>query len=382
MKKMFTQSGLNLVAKLTLLTVIYFSSIFAAMFGQCSISGVGSINGNVNYGDPINWANPNRVMVSDDLYARAKLDSGETTKYLMVADFGFALAPGATILGIDVQVEVKHDLLADAADASIVLMKGGVAASADRAGTGYYDDKDWINTYGSSTDMWGTTWTAADINSAGFGVLFSVTRNSGPTALYVYVDQILVTVYYTGGSCILPIKLKEIEAHRTTEKTVDVNWTTTSEIDNDFFSIERSVDGRNFASIGTLQGEGNSSNQNSYHFQDPNSLSSTAYYRLMQVDQNGEFAYSEIVSVDAWKTGALAMIIYPNPAQDVIHLAAETDNGIVRIFDLGGSVVLEKQLGKINYENSSLDVATLPNGMYILELQDGPLKSAQKLVLQ
>lgn len=381
MEKTFTNNQLNLVAILAVVSVFLLSTMSNLLLAQCSVIGTGNINGNVNFGAPINWANPNRVTTSDDLYARARLDAGDTTKYLMVADFGFALAPGAVILGIDVQVEIKHELLADGADASIVLMKGGTAVGADRVGTGIYEDKDRINTYGSSTDMWGTTWTAADINDAGFGVLFSATRNSGPNDLYIYIDQILVTVYFTGGSCILPISLADFEAHRADDNSVAVNWVTTSETNNDYFSIERSSDGVNFSGISTISGNGSSSNFNSYNYNDDQPLASVSYYRLMQVDQDGQFSYSETVAVDGIED-SFGFDLWPNPASSQVTLAAKTEDATVQIMDLTGKVVLEKHLGKLSDSNNTIDVTGFGRGMYILAIRDGISKKSRKLILK
>ena len=348
---MFTQNSLNLVARIAFVFIATSILVVGGLFAQCSVTGFGNINGNVNYGDPINWANPNRVTISDDLYARAKMDAGETSKYLMVADFGFALAPGATILGIEVKVEVKQDNLADAADASIRLMKTGTATGADRAGTGIYEDKDTTNTYGSSVDLWGTTWTAADINDPGFGVLVSVTRNSGPTALYVYIDRILVTVYYNDGGCILPVELVAFDGTRNSSNDVSLTWITATETENSYFSIERSLDAVNFASIGTVASAGDGSLKNNYAFNDVNAIPNTLYYRLRQVDQNGSFSYSKTIAVAADQLSDLNIVLWPNPAGNQIHLSGQAENATLRIIDMSGRLVIENKLGDFIMEN-------------------------------
>jgi hypothetical protein len=378
MKKTFTQIGLNLVAKLSLITTIVWMMSVGFIQAQCSISGVGSINGNVNYGDPINWANPNRVTLSDDLYARAKLNPDDTTKYLMVADFGFVLNPGAVIQGIEVKVEVKEDFDCNAADASIRLMKGGVATGSDYAGTGIYETKDTTNFYGGAYDLWGTTWTPTDINSAGFGVLFSVTRSGGPVDLYVYVDLIEVTVYYTGGSCILPIELSAFNAQRTESDDVELTWASASQAFSSDFSIERSLDGSNFSSIGMVSQTG----AGSYTFTDSQASKSRSFYRLMQIDQNGSLQYSQVVEVSPVQGNGLQMTFWPNPATDQLHIVAEAKDAKMSLLDLGGKVVMERQLGDLSTGGTTIDLSSQAKGMYLLRLQDGSKVSTEKLVLR
>ena len=112
----------------------------------------------------------------------------------------------------------------------------------------------------------------------------------------------------------LPIELVSFSA--TSEKgIVDLKWSTSAEINNDYFSIERSKDGVNFEIIDRIKGQGNSNTLTNYSYSDNNPLHGISYYRLRQTDFDGKNSTSEIVYVDISKMASLpiSMEIYPNP---------------------------------------------------------------------
>lgn len=101
---------------------------------------------------------------------------------------------------------------------------------------------------------------------------------------------------FTGTGIILPIELAELAASYN-GKNVVVEWSTASEQNNDYFTIQRTHDGRDFEDIGKVSGAGNSSTLQQYSFNDPFPYRGTSYYRIKQTDYNGEFEYSNVVSV-------------------------------------------------------------------------------------
>jgi hypothetical protein len=147
----------------------------------------------------VNWTNPDLVRTSDNQRASAGLSFfNQQSRYLKATAFGFAIPAEAVIAGIAVEIERYGSTSAMVRDNSIRLVKGGTITGANRA-----TSADWpvgsgseaYASYGGSGDLWDTTWTASDINSANFGVAVSARRASGsPTA---FIDHIRVTVYYT-----------------------------------------------------------------------------------------------------------------------------------------------------------------------------------------
>ena len=96
--------------------------------------------------------------------------------------------------------------------------------------------------------------------------------------------------------------------------TVELNWTTASEINNDYFTIERSRDGINFETVGTVNGIGNSSTIINYSWSDDSPIRGTTYYRLKQTDFNGAIEYHEVRTVSCEPTTEIS--IYPNPFEN------------------------------------------------------------------
>jgi Secretion system C-terminal sorting domain len=380
MKKLFTYNSLSLIVRFATLSTLVIVFAAANAFGQCSIVGTGTVTGNVNYGSSNNWANPNRSTISDDIYARVQLQAGETSKYLEVSDYGWVLPPAATILGIEVQIEGhQEDLIADMADASIRLMKAGVPTGTDHAGPGVYDDKDLVNTYGNSVDLWGTTWTAADIMDPGFGVLYSVTRLSGPSSYYMFVDYVEVTVYYTDGGCILPVTYKAYDVTLEANKATKINWITASEVGADHFSIERSPDGVHFAPIAHVQAQGSSDGEQAYSYTDQTTPIGTSYYRLQQVDRNGQAAFTEVRDVTRTADHQLAVSAFPNPATDYLQIEGNLAGATVQLYDIAGHLVVQQSPST---DTDRLDVSYLQAGVYLLNVTRSGAKTSQRVMIQ
>ncbi|MCX6799463.1 MAG: hypothetical protein NTW59_05210, partial [Candidatus Diapherotrites archaeon] len=151
------------------------------------------------------WPNATNAAASDDSYATATIgSSSEVTYYLQATNFGFDIPSGSTIDGSEVQVE-RHQTCVDSSppctsnvrDNRVRLVKSGTIGSTDRAATGTnWPASDATATYGGPADLWGTTWTVSNINSATTGVVLSATRTSGGDQ-NALVDNITMTVYYT-----------------------------------------------------------------------------------------------------------------------------------------------------------------------------------------
>lgn len=142
------------------------------------------------------WNFTANAAASDNAYAQAPTSGvGSTTHYLKATGFGFAIPVGAVINGIRLTVE-KRSIAARPVDNAIRIVKGGVIGATDRSDAAAWPTTDTVVTYGSSSDLWGQTWTAADINSAGFGAAISARQNvSGLDT--AGVDHITLTVFYS-----------------------------------------------------------------------------------------------------------------------------------------------------------------------------------------
>jgi cysteine-rich repeat protein len=137
------------------------------------------------------WNMTGNATVSDDLYANTSA-GGVPTNYLEATDFGFSVPGTAVIDGIEVDVE-RRSAAGTVFDAAARIVKGGVVGAADRSIAGTWSTTDTVVTYGSNSDLWGETWTAADVNSSGFGFALSVDDSLDTAG----VDLITITVYYS-----------------------------------------------------------------------------------------------------------------------------------------------------------------------------------------
>src|SRR5688572_9015909 len=133
-----------------------------------------------------NWTNPGDAGASDDTYATVSVD-GNVSDPLNCTGYGFAIPPNSTILGITVNVERRSSSLFNGGseDASMRLLKAGVATGSDLQTATDYPTTDTVEAHGGATNLWGTTWTPAEINAANFGALLTVTKPNATGAAHI-----------------------------------------------------------------------------------------------------------------------------------------------------------------------------------------------------
>lgn len=152
------------------------------------------------------WVSPNNAFASDESHASATVD-GTTSNYLRCVGYAFAIPAFATILGIEVHIERKSNRTSNGGseDAAVRLVKAGAVQAADRSTGAVYPLADAVQTHGGPLDLWGTTWTAAEVNAADFGAAFAAIKPSanGPEHI-VTVDHIAITVHYTDPPVVVP----------------------------------------------------------------------------------------------------------------------------------------------------------------------------------
>jgi hypothetical protein len=134
----------------------------------------------------------------------------------------------------------------------------------------------------------------------------------------VDVSNIATNFYYTIGTLNsttspLPIELLGFGGNCDGNEST-LKWSTATEKNNDYFTIERAIDGINYLILDTIDGAGNNLNTLNYSFIDLTPIEGISYYRLKQTDFDGKYKYSKIISVSCNKTNANSIIVYPNPA--------------------------------------------------------------------
>ena len=195
-------------------TVDWVEPISSVTVGPTS-AGAGA-DGGAGLTPAVAWANPGNVVTSNNVYATTAAMTGGYTNYLQATTFGFVIPAGSTILGIKVEIE-GSTVAVPAGEAflginHITLLKGGISVGNSLASYNpitnvwtpeFPNVTDAYVSAGSSSELWGTTWTVAEINVAGFGVQFSGRYQTGQlppgASLTPSIDHIRITIYYSGG---------------------------------------------------------------------------------------------------------------------------------------------------------------------------------------
>jgi hypothetical protein len=191
-----------------------------------------------------------------------------------------------------------------------------------------------------------------------------------------------------GDGSPLPVTWLNFDAQfNNATSNVDVSWTTASEINNDYFEVMRSVDAVNFEVVGTVDGAGNSSLVKDYTFVDANPLSGLSYYKIRQVDFNGQNESTEIRAVNN-NGGASAgtLFTYPNPliGQDLTIVYSNLDKGNweYRLVDITGKIVLaQNRTSDLNAGTFNLNLEQLPAGVYLFQLNTQSQNFTRKITI-
>lgn len=149
------------------------------------------------------------------------------------------------------------------------------------------------------------------------------------------------------------------------ERGHHLNFATATETNNAYFNIERSTDSRQWEKLTQLAGAGTTQQEQRYDFLDATPLPGLNYYRIKQVDFDGTFSYSEIVSA-RWD-GKTTVQLFPNPVTDVLQITGLPDNGqslTLEVIDVAGRRLLNQ-----NWNQGTLDVSSLPEGLYWLRIR-------------
>lgn len=179
--------------------------------------------------------------------------------------------------------------------------------------------------------------------------------------------------WLNGGNTNLPIELLSFQAVNQ-PKEVELKWQTSSELNSDFFEVQRSMDGSNFDVIGKVQAAGESETEITYGLVDRNPLKGLSYYRLRQVDLDGSFEYSQVVSVKRETPGTIS--IYPNPAKN--HLMVDlpediTTDSEIQIYNTSGQELLNMNWAAKSGKTISIPIGKLVPGTYFIKINNGEL---------
>ncbi len=230
----------------------------------------------------------------------------------------------------------------------------------------------WPGNYAWQSPLSGSS-RSISVTPSGTGTFnYSVTDGLG-----CITDQFTVNVSST-----LPVLMQHYTVDLHSDK-VSVQWTTTSEVNNRHFTIERSANTQRFEIIGIVNGAGNSNSEKAYEFIDPAPLEGISFYRLSQTNFDGIVKYYDIKRIVNRKTGNFYADAYQSGAQMITTHIYSTNMKIIqfRVFDFNGRVIKNETLW-LNAGNND-KTTRLKNGSYILEWQKENGESVkQKIIIQ
>lgn len=167
--------------------------------------------------------------------------------------------------------------------------------------------------------------------------------------------------------CGTPLPIELLSFSGVTEGDVNIlEWSTATEVNNDYFTVERSIDGIEFSELVQVDGAGTSLQVNNYTARDEDRFEGVTYYRLKQTDMDGQFDYSNIIALDNRELADIT--VFPSPAEDMITVSLVKKPSAamdVTVRNAVGKVVLVTEISK---KVETLDVSDLPGGMYFISM--------------
>ncbi len=211
------------------------------------------------------------------------------------------------------------------------------------------------------------------ITNFAFNVPIDVSFAGTKKNFYVRIldDWSLTTVRVVDfpGIIALPVTLLEFTA-QTQQNIVITKWSTSQELNSDYFEVEHSIDGINFKKIGKVNAAGNSSTLKAYSLPDNDPVTGANYYRLKQFDKNGYFEYSPIVKI-LFNGVKGTIVVYPNPVFDILNITVpqtlQNDKAVLQLFDIRGSLLLQKT---ITDKRTEILMGSFAAGNYSLLIRD------------
>ena len=213
--------------------------------------------------------------------------------------------------------------------------------------------------------------------------------NQGGTGSGTPVGSILSTINFTdfsdfvlangiGGTNPFPVELISFTAS-VRNNSVLLIWETATEVNNYGFEVERSANSENWTKIGFLNGHGNSNSPKEYSFEDAKLINNSYQYRLKQIDNDGTFTYSNIVSVvvDQMPGGFALHQNYPNPfnpSTKISWLSPVSSWNTLKVYDILGNEVatLVNEFREAGYYEIEFSGSQLTSGVYIYKIQIYP----------
>ncbi|MEM6771953.1 MAG: T9SS type A sorting domain-containing protein, partial [Bacteroidota bacterium] len=176
------------------------------------------------------------------------------------------------------------------------------------------------------------------------------------------------------GGNFLPVEFSALSAE-SVKQNVMVKWSTASESGNEGFEVQHSISGQLFRSIGMVAAAPDGANGSDYSFEHEQAPLGQNFYRLKQMDLDGGFSYSGVVTTMV-EASEEPLSVYPNPANDAVFVSAK-ESGQLEIRDAQGRIVNQVAT---NGERQRIDLNGLNPGLYFITLNNGSTVTSQRFI--
>lgn len=169
----------------------------------------------------------------------------------------------------------------------------------------------------------------------------------------------------------LPVELILFEGEKISENVNELTWSTATETNNAYFEVQRMESNGTFTLLDKVNGAGNSNSIINYRFLDNDAPAGSTYYRLKQVDKDGQYNYSATIVVGDIPELAEVISTYPSPANDHLTIKLNSDGTNMRIALIainGQEYLLTENLSVLGYDELTFNVSDIPPGIYLIRI--------------
>lgn len=163
--------------------------------------------------------------------------------------------------------------------------------------------------------------------------------------------------------------------------SVHLDWSTSEEINNNFFTVQRSADGLSWNNIAFIPGAGNSQGLVQYRHVDQNAPGGDSYYRIRQTDLDGSFTFTELLRASIEKSQA-DLQLSPNPGNDILKLSIKGDLKNYQGFEISNLQGQTQLSGVIDEAETFINTARLPSGIYLIKVNTRRGYISKKLIIK
>ena len=185
----------------------------------------------------------------------------------------------------------------------------------------------------------------------------------------------------------LPVELSSFAAKMYDQDKVKLNWKTQTEVNNFGFDVERQATNGQWEKVGFVNGNGNSNSPKDYTYIDNNLIGGSKFlYRLKQVDNDGQFAYSDAVEVEVVPNEFDLSQNYPNPFNPTTTIKFSVPKQTqlkINIYNMLGELLqtVSEGIYEAGYYSVNVDASNLPSGMYIYRIESNEFVRTMKMML-